>query len=322
MKRKHIVLAVASLGALAGCGQFATVTAPADPAQAAVRTGRVQPSARTSAGPVTDLAELYGSARRAQARGDLAQARGLYRQLLALAPGHVDALNALGVLEAGQEHLDVALALFGQARAAAPASVPVRNNLGYALMLAGRLDQAEVELEAALNLDPSNASTRANLTHLQSRRAQELAQAMKAEPAAQAELVSVAPHMYEVRDPDSTLKGVRLEVSNGVGIRHLARRAARQLASWGLVTARLSNQPGFRQPRTELQYREGQREAARALAVRLPFNPSVVPAQLAPDVQLRLVLGHDRSGRAIAEGGMSESEPVAQATVPAGWQLV
>jgi tetratricopeptide (TPR) repeat protein len=97
------------------------------------------------------------------------------------------------------------------------------------------------------------------------------------------------------------LNGVRLEVSNGVGIRHMALRTAQRLEPTGVVAARLTNQPRYAQVTTEIQFSPGQTAAADALSRQLPLMPAMKPVKyLERNVQLRLVLGHDLVGKSIA----------------------
>ncbi len=98
-----------------------------------------------------------------------------------------------------------------------------------------------------------------------------------------------------------TLRGVRLEVANGVGITNLARRTADRLADTGVITARLTNVRPYRQVKTEIQFGAGQDALAKALQTRLPLaTTTLAAARLHGGVQLRLVLGHDLTGRTIA----------------------
>jgi hypothetical protein len=149
--------------------------------------------------------------------------------------------------------------------------------------------------------------------------------------APRAYLVAIAPNVYELRDGAeppknqvtasvevhadkppmgaaaktlanganacALLQGVKIEISNGVGIRLLARRTAMRLVSSGLVTARLTNQPRFDQARTEIQFAAGQEDAASALSTLLPATVKWVPSRnLARNIQMRLVLGRDFAG--------------------------
>ena len=92
----------------------------------------------------------------------------------------------------------------------------------------------------------------------------------------------------------ASLQVVKIEISNGVGINLLARRTAMRLASSGVVTARLTNQPRFDQARTEIQFAAGQEGAASALSALLPAAVKwVASGNLARNIQIRLVLGRD-----------------------------
>lgn len=340
------ILATVSVGTLVGCTPMSMVTAPADPG--AVRTTQAGPrkatSGRVSSGTIGDVAGLYRAGRAAQDAGDLAQAEVQYRQVLAAWPRHAEALNALGVIRASSDRLAEAIELFNRALAAAPQAAHIHNNQGYALLLAGRLQEAEQSLRHSLSLNPASTQTRLNIERLQQAQASATTTLASAEPetgpAGEARLVALAPNIYEVQDatgstanaqaaltqasPAQLLAGVRLEVSNGVGIRHMARRTAQRLARLGLVTARLTNQPGYRQIRTEIQFGAGQQHAAEALSTRLPMTPRTTPGSLAPHVQMRLVLGHDQVGKAIAAWiDAQERMPLQAVTSPAwsGWLL-
>jgi len=112
-----------------------------------------------------------------------------------------------------------------------------------------------------------------------------------------------------------TLRGVRIEVANGVGITNLARRTADRLAGTGVITARLTNARPYRQMKTEIQFGPGQDALAKALQTRLPLAATTTAAaQLRGGVQLRLVLGHDLAGRVIA--AWLEGRDAQTATLP------
>lgn len=138
-------------------------------------------------------------------------------------------------------------------------------------------------------------------------------------PTAQAVVKSVAPE----RAISTTLRGLRIEVSNGVGIRHLAKRTAQRLAPMGIVTARLTNQPRFQQQITEIQFGAGQKGAAEALSAKLPVAVRTVAAVgLRSDTQMRLVLGHDLTGDAVAAWLESRDDAPADVALAgdAGWR--
>lgn len=88
----------------------------------------------------------------------------------------------------------------------------------------------------------------------------------------------------------------RLYVVNGNGVDGMARRVAKYLsASTPMPQAHLFNQIPYRQASTEIQYREGMRDAALLLQRVLPEHPVLVAMTTTwPDAcDLRIVLGHD-----------------------------
>ena len=85
-----------------------------------------------------------------------------------------------------------------------------------------------------------------------------------------------------------------LEVSNGVGLRSLAGRTARQLERFGVSVARVSDYQTFGKGRTEVHYRAGHLEGAKAVQQRLPVDAKLVRAsKMHPGVNVRLVVGRD-----------------------------
>lgn len=139
------------------------------------------------------------------------------------------------------------------------------------------------------------------------------------------QLVQLAPNLYELRprtpapsaaavlpkaelrrerspesrpgprpEPTSLAAIDRLEVSNGVGVRHLAGRTARQLSRFGAGVTRVSDYRRFGKQRTEIHYRDGHLAGAKALQQRLPVDVKLVRAgQLHAGVNIRLVVGRD-----------------------------
>lgn len=349
MRHSVKLLSILSTGTLLGCSQLSLAPTQREPVAAAGDRAsvlsRVQPVTRI-ASPVPEVEHLWLQGRSAHGQGQLALAQDHYAKVLKERPTHPGALNALAVIYAQTDRLPQAIGLFEQALAMQPQASHVLNNLGYALLLAGRLSEAEAALHRAHELNPASALTRKNqelLAQAQARGATVLASpAAAGEPAAAVSgttLVAIAPNVYELREPTAAapsaaqaraaetpampsaaavserwgavpapafaapadLHGVRIEVSNGMGVRHMARRMAGRLVPLGLVAARVTNQPGYRQVRTELQFRAGQQNAAEALAQQLPGTPQLVPVrQLAGGIQLRLVLGHDLRGQALA----------------------
>ena len=90
-------------------------------------------------------------------RGELIAAEALYREILAQAPEHFDALHLLGVvLYANGRHED-AVASITKALAVNPAHAAAHSNLGLALQKAHRLAEAVASFDRALALRPEHA---------------------------------------------------------------------------------------------------------------------------------------------------------------------
>jgi len=93
------------------------------------------------------------------------EAAALYEQLLSGCQ-RAKAHHGLGLLLANQGKLSEGLAHLQAARAAAPTDVRVRNDLGYALLLAQRTDEARFELLTVLDLSPREPRAARNLVLL------------------------------------------------------------------------------------------------------------------------------------------------------------
>jgi len=143
------------------------------------------------------IQQAFELAMQHQQAGRRTEAEGLYRQILAFDPQHLDALQMLAVLThesgksseaiamirrtmqlhpkaaschsnlgmflAGQGKLDEAIACFRQSLALRPDSPETLNNLGTALTARGELDDAIVALRQAVALRPTFAQAHNNL---------------------------------------------------------------------------------------------------------------------------------------------------------------
>lgn len=341
MKYKlNVIASVCMMGTLMGCAQLKLGKPEAGSSSPPLRTqvnsmpvDVAAAGAMTAEMPSDQAFYLLGLA--AQGSGQVSLAAERYRQVLERTPHHVGALNALAVIYAQSDRTDDALKVFALALREAP-SAHIYNNTGYTLLRAGRLEEAELALKEALNLEPSSVRMLQNLALLEKAKAERLPQATLADaPMSSVDgdvvaprLVAVAPSVYELQTvpattesklppalaasgevtpavaakaPNAELRGVRLEVANGAGISHLARRTADRLATEGALALRLTNALPYTQQETEIQYANGQEIAARALQSRLPVTARLVPSdRLNPRVQVRLVLGHDTIGKVVA----------------------
>ena len=411
-------LSLLSAGALLGCSQFALAPNEGAPALAsnagAAKFPKVQPVERITS-PVSEVEGQFIMGRSAHGQGQMDLAQERYAKVLSLQPMHVGALNAMAVIHAQSARYDLAFDLFRRALEADASAAHVHNNFGYALMLAGRLDEAQIQLDQAQALNPLSELTRKNRELLASSNgkfpvmadmskpdaepkspARVVTATLQATPTVPAtaiakvvipagpQLIAVQPQVFELRDAPSTaqvqekvqvqaqaqaqaqaptlplrptlttidklepktisipsqavayspgftlpsfptvaassLNGVKIEVSNGVGIRFLARRTADRLTPMGVVTARLTNQPGYKQSKTEIFYSPGQLGAAQALSSKLPMPTKVIAANdLGTRVQMRLVLGRDLDVNALAQWLDGQDTPALALNRFEGW---
>jgi len=86
--------------------------------------------------------------------GRLGEAEALYRQILAVQPGHVDALQMLGCIAHQAGRYDRAVELIGRAIALYPEYPAAHSNLGEAYRAMGRLEEAVASYRRALQIKP------------------------------------------------------------------------------------------------------------------------------------------------------------------------
>lgn len=92
-----------------------------------------------------------------------------------------------------------------------------------------------------------------------------------------------------------------VEVSNGVGLPHLAGRTARRLSKLGVAVVGVRDHWRFGVEHTQILYRDGQRESAEALRRALPVRARLVSTPtLAEGVNVRLILGRDLTAGEVA----------------------
>jgi tetratricopeptide (TPR) repeat protein len=104
--------------------------------------------------PVTREADVrYQEALIAQRTGDLRRAEALYEKVLALDPGHVRALNNLGVIYMGRKNREKAIALFGRAVVLKKDYVDPYYNLACLYAQTNELDESLWYLKVAAAID-------------------------------------------------------------------------------------------------------------------------------------------------------------------------
>jgi protein O-GlcNAc transferase len=105
----------------------------------------------------TRCLELFARAQALQQQGQVASARQLYQQILDAEPHHFDALNAMGVLAAQSNELQLAIQYFDRAIAVAPNDPGAHVNRGNALKQLRQPEAALASFDRAIALDPNNA---------------------------------------------------------------------------------------------------------------------------------------------------------------------
>ncbi|MEO0996736.1 MAG: tetratricopeptide repeat protein [Pseudomonadota bacterium] len=113
--------------------------------------------------PPADVRIAWEKAVRAHGDGRLAEAAGLFEQVLALAPGNADAVQRLGVIALQTGQAEVAVTLLEEATSRNPAVAPWQFNLGVALQQSDRPADAANAYRAALALRPDYRQAAENL---------------------------------------------------------------------------------------------------------------------------------------------------------------
>ena len=292
-------------------------------------------------------------------QGRYDQAAAAFRDALALSPDSPYLLNNLGYaqMRAGQldeawvsldrahrlgrhnQHTAENLALLAQARqkagGSATGAVPSAETLAAAPAAraggvepsASRLFQVSPGVYRLIDSAPSRldmpAAPAQAVAPIEPPAVAPVRQAQLPRPAGQA-AVSAGSAKSPAAAPaqDKALKAASVEgfeVSNGVGLRHLAGRTARALERKGMHVTRVSDYRLFGRQRTEIHYREGYRQIANAVGDSLPVKARyTVSKRLPQDINVRLVVGRDWSASQVAQLGEPDTvADAAQASLPA-----
>ena len=105
--------------------------------------------------PAQTAEELMTEARARFDANDLVRAQLLFEEVLELDPGHADALHFLGLTGDRVRDLGFAMEYFERSIQARPGDAVFHNNLGSALIKAGRTEEAAAVFRKALELDPN-----------------------------------------------------------------------------------------------------------------------------------------------------------------------
>jgi tetratricopeptide (TPR) repeat protein/ADP-heptose:LPS heptosyltransferase len=118
--------------------------------------------ARSGAGN-SAAAEVFAEALCQHRAGRLEEAAALYRRVLSIEPGHVEAHYKLANALHAQARLEEAAASYRRTLASAPRYAEAHNDLGAALAEQGRIEEALASLERALALKPDYADAHNNV---------------------------------------------------------------------------------------------------------------------------------------------------------------
>jgi predicted O-linked N-acetylglucosamine transferase (SPINDLY family) len=124
---------------------------------------RAMQNARLRKKQKAEVSELYERAQALQRSGLVPDAKAVFRQLLALAPNHFDALYMLARLEFGAQSYGEAEVLLSQAVQADPRSAEAHAQHGIVLYALQRFEEARASYLRALALKPNDAVTLNNL---------------------------------------------------------------------------------------------------------------------------------------------------------------
>jgi len=90
-------------------------------------------------------------------------------------------------------------------------------------------------------------------------------------------------------------KEAKVEISNGNGVRRMARRVGNYLTQNGVRVVRLTNAKNFKYPQTKIYYLEGYQEAAYQLANQMPGIQKMEVSETfdRPTIRIKVLIGKD-----------------------------
>ena len=196
-------------------------------------------------------------------RGEPARAAETCRQGLAEAPGNVDLQTLLGVALIGCRQPREALAPLSAAVATAPHFARARENLGQALSMLGRLDEAVDQLQRAAVLDPASRSIPMKLAHAMALRgkgdeADAIYESAFGQYPNRRELAEAAEHLKngDIDQCAQVCKELLQRDGNDVNALRLLSKVAEERERWRraefLLNQVLERAPGFHDARLDL----------------------------------------------------------------------
>jgi tetratricopeptide (TPR) repeat protein len=124
--------------------------------------GQVQARMSPPAG-APRIDQLFDAANDSFRAGRLAEADGLYREILRRDPSHAHSLHGLGLVAFRTGRFDAAVELIGRAITIDGENASFHNNIGEACRFLGRYGEAETHFARATALDPGSAESHLNL---------------------------------------------------------------------------------------------------------------------------------------------------------------
>lgn len=317
---KKLLPLLVSIACMSACGLI-------QPQQTEDSPLKIESTMKVS-GASGNAASMYQLGRYYQGQNRFEQALMAYQKSLAADPQYAESHNGIGVIYSRQGQYDAAIAAFNQALVLAPNADHIHNNLGYAEYLQGHYEAAVVAFNQAIAINPGNQRAVKNLALAREKTGQapqpvfasgnvEAAATKTAPDAAQpGELVPVthsqlevkqlAPAVFELKRTEAPavertpgrLQVGRIEVSNGNGVTGMARRVGQFLKQEGYASARLTNHKPFDVENTQVHYRAGYLDEAKALQAKIPGQPEIIQRDdLRVGINLRVVLGKDLASR-------------------------
>lgn len=115
---------------------------------------RIKPELPIKKEAISDAQDFYRRARLFHGRGRFENAKKLYQKTLKIDPGHVDALNNLGVLYLGERDYLAAQKSFEKAVRLKPDNADPHYNLACVFALRGEIPRGFAHLEKAISINP------------------------------------------------------------------------------------------------------------------------------------------------------------------------
>ncbi len=241
--------------------------------------------------------------------GEFDPAAACYQKALQLDPSLYHVHNNIGYSQILRGDFETASAALAKALSANGGNKIIHNNLGLAYAGMHRMDLAMPEFEkgmgkaAALRYiarmsEPPGPPALTEITPAE-KDFTELLDSLSNLPdkpkESPASVNPSGPHIQEKGGPGRNALGGGIELSNGNGIRLMARDVGRYLKGKGFKVVRFTNAKRFNHSRASIVYREGYGDEARRLAEELPCSCDLKTAEnfSRPNVNIKVLIGKE-----------------------------